>query len=258
MRKRDTRGDTPTTDTDDGLKLEVVEHPFRFRKFANESALTGQIVEVINRMSGAGESAQDDYEECIARLCRNSNKVGEIVQEEYFNMPEDAYLDRWALLMLVVEVLDKKAVSFFSRILESEIPVEKSKNPHSFTTVGEEVMIRTTAIEGLERLAADGDQAAVAVLWKNIQHESFSIRRAATQALLATGGEEMRKRLKEELPKRHHDLLKIRRTPVHEAEQADGGLFLKRRDDDDLPAPNDSGSDKPAPNDIDTGESGCN
>ena len=246
MRKRDIRGDTPTTDTDDELKLEMVENPFRFRKFDNEPELLAQIVEAINRMSGAGETAQEAYEDCIDRLREQSSMVSKIVQAEYFDMPEDAYLDRWSLVMLAVEILDKEAVSFFGRMLESEIPREKSKDPHSFTTVGEEIMIRTTAIEGLERRAASGDEAAIELLWKNIQHESFSIRRAATQALLATGGKDVRRRLEEKLPKQHHDLLKIRRTPVHEAEQADGGLFLKRRDDSDLPEPNDSGFDKPA------------
>ena len=244
MRKFDTRGDTPTMDTDDDLKVETVAHPFRFREFANESEVTALIVEAVNRISGAGESAEEDYRGCIDKLSRKTKLVSSIIQAEYFDLPDDAYLDRWALIMLAVELQNGRILNFFKKVLSSEIPGERSKDPHSFTTVGEEVMIRTTVIEGLERLAADGNEGAVELLFRNIGHESFSIRRAATQALLAVGGDEMRRKLEDELPKRHHDLLKIRRTAVQEAEQAEGGLFVKNRDDADTPAPNKEGPAK--------------
>lgn len=244
MKKHDTRGDTPTMDTDDDLKVEIVAHPFRFRQYSGESEITTLIVEAVNQMSGAGESAEENYRVCIDRLSRKTELVFSIIQSEYFDMPDDAYLDRWALVMLAVELQYNRGLGFFEKILDSAIPEEKSKDPHSFTTVGEEVMIRTTAIEGVERLAANGDNEAVELLLRNISHESFSIRRAATQALLAIGGEEMRKKLKSELPKRHHDLLKIRRTDVREAEQAEGGLFLKSHDDADTPAPKEDGPAK--------------
>lgn len=244
MRKLDTRGDTPSMDTDDSLKTELIEHPFQFREFSNEPELTAQIVEAINRMGGAGESAEEEYRECLSPLIRQVKRVVQIIQAEYFDMPEEAYLDRWALVMLATELVDRRCVDFFKAVLDSEIPEEKSKYPHSFTTVGEEIMIRTTVIEGLERLAKDDNNEAMELLFKNIQHEAFSIRRATTQALIEVGGEEMRDRLANELPERHQPLLKIRRTDVREAEQAKGGLFLKNRDDDTTPIPNDRGSTK--------------
>jgi len=70
------------------------------------------------------------------------------------------------------------------------------------------------------------------------------IRRAATQALIALGGKNILARLKSELPKRHHGLLKISRTDVHKAEQAEGGLFLKNRDDSSAPTPTSEDSKK--------------
>ncbi len=244
MRKFDTRGDTPTMETDDDLKVETVAHPFHFREYGNEPKITALIVEALNRMSGAGESAEEDYRDCIGRLCRKAKLASSIVEAEFFDMPEDAYLDRWALVMLAVELQHNGSLGFFEQILASAIPEEKSRDPHSFSTVSEEVVIRTTVIEGLERMAADGDEEAIKLLFRNIGHESFSIRRAATQALLAVGGEDMRKKLASELPKRHHDLLKIRRTDVREAEQAEGGLFLKNQDDAETPAPKEDGSGK--------------
>jgi hypothetical protein len=174
-------------------------------------------------------------------LARRADEVGKIVQTEYFDLPEEAYLDRWSLVMLVVELLGEGAVDFFNEVVASSIPEEKSKNSHSFSTVGEEVMIRTTAVEGLERLAVQGNQAAIEVLFRNIHHEVFSVRRAATQSLLATRDEDIRKRLAVELPERYQDLLEIRRVPVQEAEQAEGGLFVKSQDTDSLPPPNEAG-----------------
>lgn len=244
MRKFDSRGDTPTIDINDALKVKTVAHPFHFREYANEQEITELIVEAVNRMSGAGECAEEDYRVAIDRLCRQASLASRIIQAEYFDLPEDAYLDRWALVMLTAELRDSRSLGFFEKILASAIPEERSQAPHSFTSVGEEVMIRTTAIEGLERMAADGDEKAEQLLLRNIHHDAFSIRRAATLALLAIGGEDMRKKLEEALPERHHDLLKIRRTDVRKAEQAEGGLFLKNRDDADTPAPNEDESDK--------------
>ncbi len=237
MRKLDARGDTPVMDTDDELKVEAVSHSFRFSKYSDNSEITALIVEAVNRMGGAGEFAEEGYRVCIDRLCHKAKLVSNIIQVEYFDMPEDSYLDRWSLVMLAVELQHNSSSAFFEKILASEIPKENSKHPHSFSTVGEEVMIRTTAIEGLERMATNDDKEAIKVLFHNIGHEVFSIRRAATQAILAIGDEDMYKKLINELPKRHNDLLKICRTDVREAEQAEGGLFVKNRDDADTPVP---------------------
>ena len=244
MKKLDKRGDTPSLDTNDELNVEEIAHPFRFQKYSKEAELTELIVEAVNRMGGSGELAEENYRLCVDKLCRKSKLTSQIIQAEYFDLAEDAYLDRWGLTMLAVELQHQNGLAFFDKILAGAIPKEKSKDPHSFTSVGEEVMIRTTAIEGLERLAANGNDDAIEVLLGNISHEVFSVRRAATQALIAVGGKKMLKKLKSELPKRHHDLLKIHRTDVRNAEQAEGGLFLKNQDDSDIPAPKSDSSVK--------------
>jgi hypothetical protein len=244
MKKLDKRGDTPSLDTIDELKVEVIEHPFHFQNYSKEIELTELIVDSINSMGGSGECAEDNYRLCIDKLCRKSKIASQIIQAEYFDMPEDAYLDRWGLTMLAVELQHQNSLVFFDQVLADEIPKEKSKEAHSFSSVGEEVIIRTTALEGLERLATNGNDDAIKILFANISHEVFSIRRAATQALLAVGGKDILQRLQSELPKRHHDLLKIRRTDVRKIQQAEGGLFLKNNDDSDLPAPKNDSSDK--------------
>lgn len=244
MRKTDIRGDSPTTDRDDQLKVEAVAHPFRFKQFLDETKITEQIVEAINRMGGAGASAEEEYQLCIDKLSRNTKQASAIIREEYFDVADDQYLDRWSLIMLAIELKDGSNIELFEKVLTSALPEEKSKDPHSGSTVGEETMIRTTIIEGLEQMAQDGDEKATDLLWRNIEHDSFSIRRAATQALIAVGDDDILGELKKKLPQRHHNLLDLRRTDVREAEQAEGGLFLKNHDDGDIPEPNDQSSGK--------------
>lgn len=239
MRSIDMRGDTPTMDLDDGLKVEIIEHPFKFRHLAKDPELANAIVDAINLMGSAGECAEDDYQHGLGVLRRKTKTACRAIAEEYMSLGEQQYLDRWSLIMLLAELGDKGCVKVFAEVLGSKIPEERSKEPHTYSTVGEEIMIRTTAVEGLERLAAEGNDDASAVLWENARHENFSIRRAAVQALVATGGEDVRDKLKSDLPKRYLDVLSVVRRDVREVEQAQGGLFLKANDPDGTPEPND-------------------
>lgn len=245
MRKNDIRGDTPFLDGDDELKIEVIDHPYDFSGFSDRQELVDLVVETINRMGGSGSSAEKDYQECLGKLNEQSREVAEIIQQVYFDMPESSYLDRWALVMLMSDLKGGGNADFHIKVLDSDMAQERSRDPHSFSTVGEEVMIRTTAIEGLERMGAENPDRAIEALRRFAEHDQFSIRRAATQAMIAIGGEEMREKLRRELPENHHDLLDIRRTDVREAEQAEGGLFLKERDGTDIPMPVDESTDKP-------------
>ena len=48
-------------------------------------------------------------------------------------------------------------------------------------------MIRTTAVEGLVRLSAEGVEEARKVLLRHARNRTFSIRRASVQGLMETG-----------------------------------------------------------------------
>lgn len=239
MRSLDVRGDTPSLEPGDALEVEVIPHSFQFRHIADDPELVGALVDAVNAMGGAGECAEDDYQEALSALRRRTKKASAAIVGEYQAMAEDDYLGRWSLVMLLAELGHRDSVKLYAEILESGIPEERSPDPHSFTTAGEEVMIRTTVVEGLERLVAEGHDEAVEVLLSAVNHDNFSIRRASVQALIATGGDDMRERLVEVLPKRHHDLLTIERRDVRTVEQAQGGMFLKATEQDPTPRPND-------------------
>lgn len=228
------RSDSPRLIGGDSLRIETVTHPFSF-EHSPDKELTERIVDAINRMGGAGEYAEKCYQSALDGLARRAREVVAIVVAEYARLPRNQYLDRWSLVQLIAELRQEAALDFLDRLLSSDIPSEESSDPHSFTTMGEEVMIRTTAVEAVTRVAADGSARALEVLLRHARHENFSVKRAAIQGYLAYGGAHASERLKEILPERDHHILDIKRIDVRQAPQAEGGLYLVCRDKAELP-----------------------
>ena len=227
--------DTPRLDQGDSVELQKSSHPFGFRA-SPDNPINAQIVEAINRMGGGGEDAEAAYQSSLDALRRQSKKVASIVAVEYNELPEEQYLDRWSLVQLLAELKDTSSLQVLDEIVSSQIPPERSTETHSFSTVGEEVMIRTTAIEAIARIASKNKQA-LEILLKHAQNRNFSIKRAAIQGYLEQGGKDAREVLTKALPKKDHYILDIRRMDVREVPQAEGGLFLARRDSDELSVP---------------------
>lgn len=224
-------GDSPSRGEDDELKIEMIEHPFRF--VAGDEELHALIVDAVNCMGAVGDDAEKQYRKRLKLLRKRADEVLAAVggEEGIVAAPADAYLDRWSLVQLVNDLRTPGSLGLLKAVLHDEIPEERSNDPHSFTTVGEEVMIRTTAIDGLERLARKGSEDATEILLDVLNHDVFSIRRAATQALVATEDSRTIERVKEVLAERgEEELLRIGRTPVQKVPQATGGLYLVNKE----------------------------
>jgi len=234
MRVQNTRGDTPRVVRDDGLEIVVKSHPFVFSRDP-KNPLNEQIVETINRMGGVGEDAERSYQACLGHLFRNAREVVAIVTQELKDQPAGNYLDRWSLVYLLAELKQTASLGALDDILSSALPAEQLKDPHEFTTLGQEVMIRTTAVEAVTRLAADGAKEAQESLLKHALHENFSIKRACIQGYLQVAGEGGRATLQKQLPQRDHYILDIKAIDVRQAPQAEGGLHLAACDEDHLP-----------------------
>jgi hypothetical protein len=237
MRRQDVGSDTPRSQSsgDDGLEIKVKPHPFIFSRDP-KNPLNEHIVETINRMGGVGEDAEKRYQSCLNVLFRNAREVVAIVEQELKDQPVDSYLDRWSLVHLLAELKQPSSLGALDSILSSQIPAERSKDPHSFTSVGEEVVIRTTAVDAITRIAADGAKEAQELLLKHVRHENFSIKRAAVQGYLQVAGEGGRETLQKALPERDHHILDIKVIDVRQAPQAEGGLHLRPCDKERLPA----------------------
>lgn|SRR5215207_6043931 len=222
------KGDTPKVLSDDSLKIEVKPHPFSFN-ISRDKQLNEHIAKAINLMGGTGDNAEANYQSALADLTSKSQEVVSILASEYKNLPKNQYLDRWSLVQLLVDLKDPSSLPILDEILSSQIPSEESKDPHSFSTVREEVIIRTTAVEALIQIAVDRNTQALELLLKHVQHENSSVKRASIQGYLAYGGTEAHETLLRVLPKKDHLILNIHRKDVREVPQAEGGMYLAPR-----------------------------
>jgi hypothetical protein len=185
-------------------------------------------------MGGIGEDAEDRYQHSLKALRAHINDALIEIAAQYRRLPARRYLDRWSLVQLLTSLAERESLAFLDEILSSAIPPEESKNPSTFSTVGQEVIIRTTAVEAVERLAAKGNADALGVLLKHTQHHNFSVKRAAIQGYLAQGGKNARHELLKTLPRQDHRILEIRRTDVREVPQPKV-VARSSRDPNELP-----------------------
>jgi len=219
---------------DDSSDVRFKPHPFEFRGSPG-NPLNERIVEAINRMGGLGDNAEAEYQASLETLRSVAEEAVPIIVSEYKNLPEVQYLDRWSLIQLLAELKHPSSLSGFDEILSSPIPPERSKSPHTFSTRGEEIILRTTAVEAITRIAAEDNREAVDLLLKHTRHENFSVKQAAIQGYLSLGGENARKALLEMLPESDHYILDIRRMDVGKVPQPEVEKILKRPEIDDLP-----------------------
>lgn len=225
--------DSPKLNKDDNLEIKVIPHPFSFKKSRNKE-LNIRIIEAVNLMGGIGECAENNYKRAI-ELLKNEGNVLKIITDELSEMPQDKYFDRWSLVYLLSEIKSHTSLNYLATLIASQIPPERSPKAHGLSTVGEEIIIRTTAVEGVLRLASDGNKDALEILYKNISNKNFSIKRACIQGILEIDKENGKKNILERLPKEEHFILGITRKHPSEVHPIQGELHLKSRSKDHLP-----------------------
>lgn len=196
--------------------------------------------QAINLMAGVGDEAEEAYQAALAPLRAAGAVVIPLIQDVYSKLPEDQYLTRWSVVQLVADLQTLDAIGFLERILSTPIPPERSPDPHSLTTVGEEVMIRTTAIEALARLSANGNTQALEAIRQQVRHQNRSVRIAAVTTLVEQGGDSVRQQLADLLPEDERSFVDIRRLAPSEVLQPDPTEHLLHPDIEkqfpDLPA----------------------
>jgi hypothetical protein len=171
-------------------------------------------------MNAAGDDAEDEYRAATAAL----RKDADIVMVEIARADNDCdrrnYPQRWAHVHAAAELRHPAALPFLRNLVLTPIPPEESTDPHSFSTVAEETILRTTAVEGAGALAAGGNRAALDALLEFLTQPSLSVQRAAVQSILKTPrGTRLRKRMEALLPGDRHFLLDLKPIDVREAPQ---------------------------------------
>jgi hypothetical protein len=184
----------PSDGPPDRLTIVLKDNPLQQRlteaaRGGADAPLAAQVWETVRRIGGAGEGADAAYEDAVRQLGQhNGADVARFVEDRYRELPEEWYVERWALVKLIADLAPRDALSFLDEILSTFIPPERfpqaeEAHPHGFSSVMEEVIIRTTAVEGLRRLFAAGVTDARRRMLDHAGHENFSVRRALVMAL---------------------------------------------------------------------------
>lgn len=193
----------------------------------------GQLVTgAVAAMAAGGDSAEDSYQRALAALRERAGDAVTTLGATYESLEEDRYIERWSLVQLLNDLRLRESVAVLTEILRQPIPAERSSDPaHGLSTVGEEVIIRTTAVEALGRLLADGEGQARDALLEQVRHDVVSVRRAVIQAAVDSGDQRVRAAIVDALTGAPDEwLLGLRRVAVREVPQADGREFLRERD----------------------------
>ncbi|MBM3527324.1 MAG: hypothetical protein FJX62_04475 [Alphaproteobacteria bacterium] len=171
-------------------------------------------------INAAGDDADERYKIALAAIREKANDVIiEIARQENHCRARD-YATRWGLIYAASELVHPAALPFFRSVVLTPIPPEESSEPHSFSTVAEESILRTTAVDGVARLAADGSKEAVDALFDFLHVPSLSVKRAAVQGLMGVRqGESLRGRIEERLCPEDKFLLDIKPIDVRKVTQ---------------------------------------
>ncbi len=163
-----------------------------------------------------GEGAEQREAEALARLKVETDRALSDIEATYDRAREDDYPLRWALVYGAGQLGVPASVAFLERVLEAEIPPERSDDIHLFSTVAEETSLRCQAIYGMASLASAGDDRARASLLAQLSHPSYTVRVIACQVLRGfAGDDEIRRRLPAE---EAETVLTIRQISVDELE----------------------------------------
>ena len=171
-------------------------------------------------MGASGDGAEQAYQTALRQLRERADSVMvEIARKDSACAGRD-YPTRWAFVHAAAELKSPAALAFLTNLVLSPIPPEESADTHSFSTVAEETILRTTAAEGVGALAQANNRAALAALFEFLKQPSISIRRAAVQSILRTSrGRTMRRRIAAILPQDQQFLLDLKPMSVGKVPQ---------------------------------------
>ncbi|GGF01628.1 hypothetical protein [Mycetocola zhadangensis] len=230
--------DTPQLGRDQdaiGDELSIRERR-TFPDVSGDESLYRRLNDTISVMTASGRDADETYHATL-HSNQGDDEFANLVFKTLDALDETAYVERWALVQLAIDLENPLAGDYLAELVRRPIPAEQAEDPgHGISTVTEEVILRTTAIEGLARLLRH-DVDTTELLLETIASADFvAMRRAAWFALAESGRDDVIERARAILTDRDEIwIANLRRTPVREAEQHDPRLIDPPRGG--LPAP---------------------
>ncbi len=157
-------------------------------------------------MNAVGEDAEDTYRRTLADLRKRADLALIEIARAQNDCDRHDYPTRWVHVHAAAELRHPAALPF---LLDLAL----------YSTVAEETILRTTAVEGIGYLAKERREA-VEALFECLKQPSLSIRRAAVQSLLKTSrGRSLRSRIANALPEDQRFLLDLKALDVRDVPQ---------------------------------------
>lgn len=208
---------------DDGLRIQERR---AFPDVSGDERLYRRLTDTIAVMTAGGPKADEIYHE-VLREQQDDEEFAILVLKTLDALEESAYIERWSLVQLAIDLEHPAAGEYLADLVRRPVPEERSEDAaHGVSTVTEEVILRTTAIEGLARLLVRHVDTTEALLETIASSDYVAMRRAAWFALAENGGEDAAKRARSILEQRGDAwIAELRRIPVQEAEQHDPRLI---------------------------------
>jgi hypothetical protein len=169
---------------------------------------------------GEDEGAEQREAKALAQLRAQPEGSLRDIVTAYDRAPEHEYALRWALVYGAAQLGLAASVGFLARVLEEEIPPERSNDIHLLSTVAEETSLRCQAVRGIADVAEGGDDRARESLLAQLSNPSYTVRVIACQALRGlrqkpVPDDEIRRRLSAD---EAEGILAIRQVSVEELE----------------------------------------
>jgi hypothetical protein len=174
-----------------------------------------------------GADADERFKAARLRLRRGADDAVIAIAKALVGCRRRDYPLRWALIYAATQLDHPATVPLLRDVVLTPIPPEESADPHSFSTVGQETVLRTTAVDGLGRLAVAGNAKALDALFAFLAIPSLSIRRASILAILRKD-RRLRGRVSEHLPVDQRYLLDVTPRRVTDVPQVDPRRHLKQ------------------------------
>lgn len=189
--------------------------PIRAR---DQGPLDARISRYLRTLYAVADDADDRHTRALDELRRDpAETVVALARADASSEPRD-YPRRWALIYATTRLDHDVALPYLRALILNPFPAEDMRDPHARTVAREETILRTTAIEGIGRLAQRGNKGALDALFEFLDIPSISIRRASIQTLLSVEPG-YRERIAERLPADFRYLLDVRATPVTKVPQ---------------------------------------
>ena len=165
-----------------------------------------------------GEDAEQRHDAALKDLRRDPGEAVIAIARASGCCEAANYPRRWALVYAAARMEHEAALAFFRELVLAPIPAGRPPVGHRNTVAREETILRTTAVDGVGRLAASGDKRALEMLHEFLAVPSISVRRASVQAILAVKPK-AKKQLARLLPEEHRFLVDVKRRAVTEVRQ---------------------------------------